>query len=128
MINKSKTLYKPLASFVGDGLITSSESKWHHHRKLINPTFSHNVLLSFVPIFNDAAHKVQFKLDKLVGQGECELRTFFQKMSLNVALGKDDLFVQQLLYLQNFYKLETTMGKNTKEASKAMDSKAFQYK
>ncbi|XP_033220873.1 cytochrome P450 4C1-like [Belonocnema kinseyi] len=45
------SLYNIAKPWVGEGLITSSGSTWHGRRKLIQPTFHHKILNSFIETF-----------------------------------------------------------------------------
>lgn len=49
---KKNRLYTLLASWLGDGLLLSSGSKWHSRRKIITPTFHFKILEEFVEVFD----------------------------------------------------------------------------
>ncbi|KAG7190356.1 hypothetical protein KM043_006468 [Ampulex compressa] len=60
-INKSFT-YLCLKEWLGEGLLTSSGSKWFHDRKLLTPTFHFDVLNGFTPIVFE---KTQIFIERL---------------------------------------------------------------
>ncbi|XP_002034036.2 probable cytochrome P450 4aa1 [Drosophila sechellia] len=55
--------YRLMHNFLGDGLITSSGSKWSNHRRLIQPAFHHNLLEKFIDTFVDASQSLYENLD-----------------------------------------------------------------
>jgi len=82
------------------GIIASGVEEWKKNRKLINPSFNHNVLVSFFPVFHKA--KLNF-IDKLVSMADdgvaYKLFDEFQRMTISISV-------------------ETTMGKVMKEGDK----------
>lgn len=61
---------------------------WSKHRKALNSAFSHNSLLSFIPIFNNEGNSLLHELDSLVGKGECELLSRVKNFTLRIATRK----------------------------------------
>ncbi|GJQ86705.1 hypothetical protein Trydic_g14777 [Trypoxylus dichotomus] len=59
--------YKCLHPWLGEGLLTSKGPKWHHHRKLITPTFHFKILENFMSIF---VEKTKTLLDILDGKAD----------------------------------------------------------
>lgn len=47
--------YRPLRTFVGDGLLTSEGETWQRHRRLMQPVFSHRHVVDFAPTMVAAA-------------------------------------------------------------------------
>lgn len=45
--------YITLGKWLGNGLLTSSGSKWRHRRKLLTPTFHFKILEDFIPVMNE---------------------------------------------------------------------------
>lgn len=50
-------VYTLLDSFLGEGLLTSTDKKWHTRRKLLTPAFHFNVLQSFIEVFKEESQK-----------------------------------------------------------------------
>ncbi|XP_023210867.1 cytochrome P450 4c3-like isoform X2 [Centruroides sculpturatus] len=63
VINKD-WLYNILHSWLGTGLLTSSNDKWRHRRKLLTPAFHFRILEDFQGIFNDQSNILIEKLKK----------------------------------------------------------------
>ncbi|XP_037041332.1 cytochrome P450 4d1-like isoform X2 [Bradysia coprophila] len=59
-------LYDNLA--VNDGIFKSKAHIWKQHRKLLNPTFNHKILTSFIPIFNEKSKIMADKLKQMLNQ------------------------------------------------------------
>ncbi|KAL9923317.1 putative cytochrome P450 4ac2 isoform 3-T9 [Glossina fuscipes fuscipes] len=51
--------------FLGDGLLRTSEEKWHLRRKLLTPAFHFNMLQTFNEIFKEESLKLLEKLKHL---------------------------------------------------------------
>ncbi|XP_073848090.1 probable cytochrome P450 313a4 isoform X1 [Musca autumnalis] len=77
-------LYKPLNKGVGKGLFSSEDPEWGLHRKYLNPTFGHKILLSFMPIFNQEVNTV-LKIFKEMN--ECQdVIALLQDFTFNIAI------------------------------------------
>ncbi|XP_023239645.1 cytochrome P450 4C1-like [Centruroides sculpturatus] len=63
VINKD-WLYNILHPWLGTGLLTSSNDKWRHRRKLLTPAFHFRILEDFQGIFNDQSNILIQKLKK----------------------------------------------------------------
>ncbi|TMW44588.1 hypothetical protein DOY81_010332 [Sarcophaga bullata] len=92
LLNKAKTFYTPIYEGLEGGLLSSPASTWQHSRKMINPSFSHKVLLSFIPVFHKGKEFLLSKFDEMAGNGEYFLFDIIQRTSLGISV-------------------ETTMGK-----------------
>ncbi|KAH8347275.1 hypothetical protein KR059_008235 [Drosophila kikkawai] len=92
-INRSKHAADAIVTNFGHGVLTLPEPKWSERRKLLNPSFKQNVLLSFFPIFNAEANVMLTLLDSYVGQGEKELLSDVHKwlfrISFQTTVGAD---------------------------------------
>ncbi|CAG7726579.1 unnamed protein product [Allacma fusca] len=53
-INKGIT-YKNLTPWLGQGLLTSRDERWHKHRKMLTPSFHFRILEDFIVVFNEQA-------------------------------------------------------------------------
>ncbi len=49
--------YRPLEAFLGNGLLTAEGARWHRHRRLVQPVFSHRHIQRFAPAIVAAARK-----------------------------------------------------------------------
>ncbi|XP_034132352.1 probable cytochrome P450 313a3 [Drosophila guanche] len=61
-------------------------SHWVKRRKQLNPSFRNNVLMSFLPLFNEETNNLISLLDTLVGQGEQKLLPEFINWSFTTAI------------------------------------------
>ncbi|KAK6631175.1 hypothetical protein RUM43_014271 [Polyplax serrata] len=59
--------YEFFKPWLGDGLLISTGDKWRSHRKIIAPTFHHNVLKSFIGLFNKNSKAIIEKMEKEIG-------------------------------------------------------------
>lgn len=69
-----------------------TDPRWSVHRKLLNPTFGHKVLLSFLPIFNNETGTLLKQLDTLVDDGEKDLIPLLQAFTIGIATRKFNSF------------------------------------
>jgi len=63
LISKSD-VYDLTHPWLGLGLLTSTGSKWHKHRKMITPAFHFNILQDFHDVMNENSSKFIDKLKK----------------------------------------------------------------
>ncbi|KAH8401367.1 hypothetical protein KR009_004956 [Drosophila setifemur] len=68
LITKSD-IYKLTHPWLGLGLLTSTGSKWHKHRKMITPAFHFNILQDFHEVMNENSNKF-IRLLKKVSAGD----------------------------------------------------------
>lgn len=71
MIQKSE-LYKLLHPWLGQGLLTSSGTKWFNHRKIITPSFHFKILVDFLDVMNEHSDRFMKQL-----QEKAEAKDFF---------------------------------------------------
>ncbi|XP_013142856.1 PREDICTED: cytochrome P450 4V2-like [Papilio polytes] len=62
--------YTVARSCFGDGLVTASTETWKEHRKLLNPKFNLNYLLSFLEVFNKQARDLVKEFEPHIDNGE----------------------------------------------------------
>ncbi|XP_013142855.1 PREDICTED: cytochrome P450 4V2-like [Papilio polytes] len=62
--------YSIARSCFGDGLVTASTETWKEHRKLLNPKFSLNYLLSLLGVFNKQARDFVKEFETHIDNGE----------------------------------------------------------
>ncbi|KAH8375955.1 hypothetical protein KR200_010759 [Drosophila serrata] len=117
-INKG-IIYKAVDDGAGMGLFSLKDPSWSIHRKLLNPAFSHKVLLSFLPIFNRETALLLDQLKPLENDGEKDLIPLLQSFTLSVATRKllnESFFLRACPFNIAFilYYKETTMGSDAK--------------
>ncbi|KAH8412205.1 hypothetical protein KR009_000429 [Drosophila setifemur] len=75
-------VYELIRPFLGDGLLISTDQKWHSRRKALTPAFHFNVLQSFLAIFKEECNKLITVLsDK--EDGELDLNQVIPQFTLN---------------------------------------------
>ena len=65
-------IYEILSSWLGNGLLNSTNEEWHRQRKLLTPTFHYKILNDFVPIMNERSMVLVDCLEQLSTKGPCE--------------------------------------------------------
>ncbi|XP_052823831.1 cytochrome P450 4V2 isoform X2 [Octopus bimaculoides] len=84
--------YKLLAPWLGNGLLTSTGSKWFKSRKMLTPSFHYNILNNFLIVMQNQSNILCEKLDKMVGKGEFNIRPHITNFALDTitetAMGK----------------------------------------
>ncbi|XP_069681253.1 cytochrome P450 4C1-like [Periplaneta americana] len=83
MIDKALP-YKFLHPWLGTGLLTSTGTKWHSHRKLITPSFHFKILENFVPIFAKNCDILVNKLKKEVGGEVFDIYPYISACALDI--------------------------------------------
>ncbi|XKL63085.1 hypothetical protein PGB90_005449 [Kerria lacca] len=82
-IDKSLT-YRFLLPWLGNGLLTSSGSKWHSHRKLITPAFHFKILDIFLEVFVEKCDILIKRLDKECDKEEFDVYPYITQCALDV--------------------------------------------
>ncbi|XP_075986541.1 cytochrome P450 4c3-like [Anticarsia gemmatalis] len=77
--------YKFMEFFLGQGLVTSSGSKWKRHRKLLNPAFTSSIIHGFMETFNRQAEKLTTELAEFAGKGPFEATYNIHNISLQTS-------------------------------------------
>lgn len=75
--------YHFLEDFLGSGLLTSTDSKWHNRRKLLTPSFHFTILERFIDTFRNESLKFVHDLMPFTGQ-KLVLQQHIPKTTLNV--------------------------------------------
>nr|XP_049705148.1 cytochrome P450 4V2-like isoform X2 [Helicoverpa armigera]WRX05996.1 CYP340J2 [Helicoverpa armigera] len=76
-------VYKFGEKFLGNGLITSDETIWKPHRKLLNPTFNQQIMNTFLHEMNVQARALVTKLSAQVDKGPFDPRPYFVDFTLS---------------------------------------------
>uniref|UniRef100_A0A6P4E279 Probable cytochrome P450 4ac2 n=1 Tax=Drosophila rhopaloa TaxID=1041015 RepID=A0A6P4E279_DRORH len=100
-------IYDLLKPFLREGLLTSTDQKWHSRRKALTPAFHFNVLQSFLTIFKEECNKLTKVLNQSVDE-ELELNQVIPQFTLNnvceTALGvKLDDMTEGFRYRQSIH-------------------------
>ncbi|XP_013165752.1 PREDICTED: cytochrome P450 4C1-like [Papilio xuthus] len=87
------SIYNIAKPWLGEGLITATLSKWKHHRKLLNPAFSHLVLHGFQGVFNSQSRRLVRDMASEAGKGPFDHWAYTRRNALETicltALGVD---------------------------------------
>ncbi|KAH8335231.1 hypothetical protein KR067_004776 [Drosophila pandora] len=75
-------VYELIRPFLGDGLLISTDQKWHSRRKALTPAFHFNVLQSFLAIFKEECNKFIKVLNENL-DGELDLNQVIPQFTLN---------------------------------------------
>jgi cytochrome P450 len=91
------------------GLITANGDAWRHHRKLLNPCFTMNILDTYVPIFNRCARNMSDNVAKHATSGKVfDIAKNIHACSLDMIVGMDISKVLKkcgLIFFLSFQKL-----------------------
>ncbi|KAH8241511.1 hypothetical protein KR026_009256 [Drosophila bipectinata] len=106
-------IYDLLRPFLGEGLLTSTDQKWHSRRKTLTPAFHLNVLQSFFSIFKEESQKL-VKILHLNPKKEILLNNIIPQITFNnmceTVLGvKLDDIEGGFQYRQSIHALEEVM-------------------
>lgn len=89
-INKGDS-YKYIQEFVGIGLVTAKGDIWRRHRKLLNPSFSYNIVNKFVPIFNKHIRVLLQRLEEFSQLGNAfDIHAVMKNCSMDLICGGYD--------------------------------------
>ncbi|XP_023211901.1 cytochrome P450 4c21-like [Centruroides sculpturatus] len=87
VINKDR-IYNILHPWLGTGLLTSSNDKWRHRRKLLTPAFHFRILEDFQGIFNDHSNILVKKLKNKKQNEEFLIDELIRLCTLDIIAGK----------------------------------------
>lgn len=82
-ITKS-TDYALLKSWIGEGLLSSTGSKWFAQRKMLTPAFHFRILDDFFAIFNEQAKVLVQKFDQLASKGSFDVTDHVALCALDI--------------------------------------------
>lgn len=77
--------YNYFQPWFGNGLLISKGHHWHHHRKMIAPTFHQSILKSFVPTFVKHSNAVVNRLSSKVGE-EFDCHKYMSETTVDILL------------------------------------------
>ncbi|TKR87421.1 hypothetical protein L596_011821 [Steinernema carpocapsae] len=84
-ISKPSLMYSFLSRWLGTGLLTSYEGKWHSRRKLLTPAFHFNILNRFVPIFSKQSEVFVEQIKKHAEENEeFDLFPYIKRCALDI--------------------------------------------
>lgn len=75
--------YHFLEDFLGEGLLISTDQKWHSRRKLLTPSFHFNILEKFLDTLRNESNRFVEYLDSLVEE-DLVLQHHIPKATLNM--------------------------------------------
>ncbi|KAJ9585741.1 hypothetical protein L9F63_002531, partial [Diploptera punctata] len=70
--------------WLGTGLLTSTGSKWHSHRKMITPTFHFKILENFVEVFVKKSEILVKKLENELGSEKFDIYPYITLCALDI--------------------------------------------
>ncbi|GJQ66168.1 hypothetical protein Trydic_g4228 [Trypoxylus dichotomus] len=76
--------YKFILPWLGDGLLTSTGSKWHRRRKLLTPTFHFKILESFMDVFTEKSKTLTDILDKEANGKAFNIYPYITRCALDI--------------------------------------------
>nr|QZM07457.1 cytochrome P450 monooxygenase CYP4SS2 [Lasioderma serricorne] len=83
IIDKSRS-YGFMDRWLGQGLLTSTGSKWKSHRKILTPTFHFKILEEFIDVFNSVGEIFIKKLEKEVGKDLTDIYPYVTLCTLDI--------------------------------------------
>ncbi|XP_035735114.1 cytochrome P450 4C1-like [Vespa mandarinia] len=85
---KKPTTYDSLKPWLRDGLVTSTGSKWHHDRKLINPAFHFSILDNYMSVMLEKSEilidRIEKELGKNIGKNAVNIYPLIAAFTLDV--------------------------------------------
>ncbi|XP_043651942.1 cytochrome P450 4c3 [Drosophila teissieri] len=82
-VNKSHD-YDYLHPWLGEGLLTSTDRKWHSRRKILTPAFHFKILDDFIDVFNEQSAVLARKLAVEVGSEAFNLFPYVTLCTLDI--------------------------------------------
>ena len=79
-------LYKFIMPWLGEGLLTAKNARWHKHRKIITPTFHFKILEGFCDVFADKVEIMIKRFEKRLEEHKGEpidIYPYITKMALD---------------------------------------------
>lgn len=81
---EKNVLYSFLKPWLRDGLILSSNTYWHNHRKMITPAFHFKILEQFVEVFDRQCQIMIGKLNERADGSAVDIVGYITLMALDI--------------------------------------------
>lgn len=93
--------YNFLSQFLGDGLLFSTNQKWHQRRKIITPTFHFKILEQFFDVFQKQNLSLVKDIEKKIGDDAFDIFPLVSSSVLKSLCGKIIQLEVLIIYLKN---------------------------
>ncbi|KAJ4450150.1 hypothetical protein ANN_01557 [Periplaneta americana] len=76
--------YLAVQPWLGTGLLTSTNEKWHARRKMLTPTFHFKILEEYISVFNSNSRILVDKLESLAREPYVEISSYIAMCTLDI--------------------------------------------
>ncbi|KAK4871605.1 hypothetical protein RN001_015729 [Aquatica leii] len=81
---KKSLMYRWMQDWLGTGLLTSEDSKWHYRRKLLTPAFHFNILQEFFKVFDEHSQLLVEKLEEECDKPYVDIFSLVSNFTLHI--------------------------------------------